>query len=121
MKKRIIILVAIGLVLAVVAACATWYVVSTQVVKKDGPVTPTEPLSPYKQTVKSGTDAEKKGKTKDALASYKKARTMCKDDDTNCKLDMDMKIKLMELALKQEGVKPSTVPKPPANMTESKK
>lgn len=113
MKKRIIIIAAIGLGLAAIAAAVTWYVVSTQVVKKDGPATPTEPLSPYKKAVQVGVDAEKKGKTEDAVASYKRARAMCKDDDNGCKMDMDMKIQLMELALKQEGVEPSKKPAVP--------
>lgn len=101
MKKRIIIIASVGLVLAVLAAGATWYVVSTQVVKKDGPATPTEPLSPQKQAVQVGVDAEKQGKTKDALDSYKRAKELCKDD-VSCKVDMDMKIALMQAALKQE-------------------
>lgn len=100
-KKRIAIIIAIGLVLAAFAAGVTWYVLSTQVVKNDHPAA-TDSRSPYEKSVQVGIDAESKGETKKALDTYKGIRASCKDDDTNCKVNMDMKINLMESALKQE-------------------
>ncbi len=101
MKKRIGIIVAVGLALAVLAGGVTWYVFSTQVVKNDRPVA-TDSRSHYEKSVQVGIDAERKGETQKALDTYKGIRASCKDDDTNCKVNMDMKINLMESALKQE-------------------
>ena len=47
------------------------------------------------RAVSSGIDAEKNGETSKALEAYKKARDLCAPRDDECRVDMDMKVKLM--------------------------
>lgn len=56
----------------------------------------------YNRAVESGIAAEKRGDTAQALAEYEKALKECRPNDSRCRIDMEMKVKLMADALKQE-------------------
>lgn len=58
--------------------------------------------SAMERAVETGVEAEKKGDTEQALAEYKKAAELCAPKDDRCRIDMEMKVKLMTDALNYE-------------------
>lgn len=56
----------------------------------------------FNRAVESGMAAEMRGDTAQALAEYERALKECRPTDSRCRVDMEMKVKLMTEALKQE-------------------
>ncbi len=81
MNSKIKVLI-VGIILITASAGAVYYVVSLTKQSAD-------------RAVQNGIDAESKGETNKALAEYRKARDLCAPRDDQCKVDMDMKVKLM--------------------------
>lgn len=70
---------------------------------KPSPQTPSvQHVSEHQKLVNKGTDSESKGDTESALENYKAARDLCEKNDEQCKNDMDAKIDMMNMYLKQE-------------------